>query len=233
MNHKNSNRDFSTEEAISAGGIPVSKLEMAPQSTPLAPSLPPEDSSGGSGFLPTEMSEPERFERIQNELKNLGVCLGIQVTPLEKNEEFNVGTFTAAIQNELGEVVLIEDEWHATDIQTPSGELRRILVRHDNLEGGGRSLRYIAYRNDQEVDLELTPEQTKNPSETFIASLEKDGKLISKASALRAIFAGGASAAIGEKDGQIHSFQIPHKEKTFQCTGADGVNLTCTCSEKP
>ena len=108
MNHNTSNEIAMVEEATNAEGVAASELEAS--QTP-APTVTPDAAT--TGFLPTQMSEPDRFKNFQTQLVKLGECLSIAVDPLDEGEELNAGTLTEAIQKELGEVVLQEEEWQA------------------------------------------------------------------------------------------------------------------------
>ncbi len=225
INQKSSGQDID-QGAEPAEGISATDLDEEQKQA----QNPTSAEGANSGFLPTEMAEPERFKLLQEEIQKMSECLEIQVDPLDPNEDINIATLNQSLQKDLGEALMEEEDWNSTDIRTSSGELRRILVTsRDADQRRERVVRYSAFREGQEVELGLSSEQTENPSETFLASLEKDGEVFAKSYAKKIFYASGDVLSVVEKDGKVFSWNISHNGKGFSCSDADGAKLKCQC----
>lgn len=190
--------------------------------------------AASAGFLPTQMEDPKRFEVFQNHLKEMAQCLSIKINSLDPQSELSFETFNAAISPDLGDVLAQKNAWTLTDIRTSSGEVRRIFVEHD-LDGGEvsapRTLRYYSLGKDgSQNEIPLPKEQTINPSETLIASLESDGDLLGNSVARLVYYKNGDDLMVVERSGKIYSFELPHGGKTYRCSGADASEtMKCEC----
>ncbi|MGE5085953.1 MAG: hypothetical protein ACM3MG_06590 [Bacillota bacterium] len=186
-----------------------------------------------AGFLPTKMEDPERFDLIQKNIKDLGQCLHIQVGTFDKSEEFNFETLNELVAPDLGQVVHQEEEWSSTDIKTNSGEIRRIFIKSSGADTGSinRQLKYYAMNPlGGQKELPISKEQEFNPSETLIASLESDGQLVTKSLARKFFYQNGDDLNVVEKNGQIYSFGLGHEGAFFSCQGVDSAKtIRCVC----
>ncbi|MBV2169278.1 MAG: hypothetical protein KUL82_11290 [Bdellovibrio sp.] len=188
--------------------------------------------SSASGFLPTQMEDAGKFEALQKHLKEMGQCLNMVVSPLDSQSEFNFETLNAAISADLGDVVTQSEEWSATDIRTKSGELRRIYIENspDIAAESQRTLKYYSLQGGTQKELPLSKEQTTNPSEALVASLESDGELVGRSVSRRLYYQNGDDLLLVERNGKIYSLELPHDGKTFRCTGLDSaVTMKCEC----
>lgn len=194
-------------------------------------------STDDAGFLPTQMEDPERFEVFQKNLKDMAQCLNIKINPLDPQSELNFETFNSVISPDLGDVALQEMVWTISDIRTKSGETRRIYVQHERNDDGTpkRTLKYYSMGQDgSQKEIPLTKEQTSNPQDSLIASLESDGELLGNSSAVRAYYKNGNDLSLVERSGKIYSFELPHQGKSFSCTGADdATTMKCVCQPGP
>lgn len=199
-------------------------------------SVPPHEAAAPTvaeaSFLPTKMEDPQRFEVLQQNLKQMAVCLNMKVGALDAQAEFNFDYFSNLISEDLGDVVTQSEEWYATDIRTKAGEVRRIFVENAT-EGGLNPHRKLKYSSlspgGEQKELPLTPEQMTNPSDALLASLESDGDVVGRSMSRRIFFQNGDDLLLVERNGKIYSFQLPHDGKTFSCTGVDGQAMKCQC----
>lgn len=203
--------------------------------TPSKAAVPPMASTNNnaSGFLPTEMEDPDKFAAIQKSIKDMNECLGTTIPPLSENAEFNLATFGGMIVPFMGEPVMTTNEWAATDIQTSSGETRRIFLEYktDIMSDVATSLKYYSISAEgEQKEVPLTAEQMNDPSDTLVASLESDGTVIGNSRSQRAFFQGGGNVLTVERNGKVYSLDIPFEGKRFRCEGMDAsATLKCNC----
>ncbi|AHZ86070.1 hypothetical protein [Bdellovibrio bacteriovorus] len=230
--------DEAAEETLpvqDATGVPAEAVAPPVKAEP-----PPVDVSAAppsTGFLPTEMEEPGKFAAYQQKLKEMAVCLNMQMNALDPNVEINFETFNQVINPDLGEVVTQSEEWTATDIRTKNGELRRIYIENGpSIEAeSSRTLKYEAFSQDgTSKSLPLSKEQTSNPSDALVASLEADGEVVSRSVSRRIFYSNGDDLLLVEKNGKIFSFELTHDGATFRCSGADkSSTFQCQCRNNP
>lgn len=202
--------------------------------TPMVPAIEtstiPQDSNG---FLPTKMEDPKRFALIQKNLKDMSVCLNMEMGTLAEDEDFNVATFNRIISPDLGGIVTVTEDWQATDIKTGSGELRRIFLQNQSDAEGNitRTVKYFSVNSGgQQTEIPLSGDQAKNPTETFLAGLESDGQLFSKSIARKYFYQNGDDLSLVERNGQIYYFELAHDKKIMKCSGLDSSkNMSCSC----
>lgn len=188
--------------------------------------------SGSTGFLPTQMENPARFESYQQQLAALSACLNLKTIPFDSNVEIGLEALHEAVSADLGAVVSRNRDWTVTDIKTPSNEIRRIFFKNtpDLDPQVLSSVKYFSFSADgSKKELPLTKEQAENPTETLLASLEADGKVIAKSNAWRIFYQNGYDLIATEKNGRIYSFELNRDDKAFRCQeNAQGV-LQCRC----
>ncbi|WP_295900121.1 hypothetical protein [uncultured Bdellovibrio sp.] len=210
------------ESSSAAAGKP--KGEVPPPSEQAA--------APSAGFLPTQMEDAGKFEAYKKHLKEMAVCLNMQVGQLDPQSEINFETFNKAISPDLGDIVMTTDEWSATDIRTKAGELRRIYIENspDPEKQSQKNLKYYSLSTSgEQKELPLAADQMANPSEALIASLESDGELVGKSTSRRMFYQNGDDLLLIERNGKIYSFELPHDGKTFTCIDADSAKMACRC----
>ena len=94
-------------------------------------------------------------------------------------------------------------------------------------------LRYLEVQKDgSQKNIELTPEQMAEPSESLIASLESDGQILGRARERVVSYQYGQKIQVREVDGKIYSFKVTQGNKTFSCNPDPQKHLNCSCSEQ-
>lgn len=217
--------------------VPTSIQERPQPSAPVNKAMPPPPDTSAvepsNGFLPTEMEDPGKFEAYQKSLKDMAVCLNMEMNPLDAEAEINFDVLNQAINPDLGEIVTQTEEWTTTDLRTKGGELRRIYIENlPDLEmKTSRSLKYYLYGVDGvQKEIPLAKEQMANPSDALIASLESDGEVVGRSVSRRIFYQNGDDLLLVEKNGKIFSFEMVHDGKTYRCTGADKAStFKCQC----
>lgn len=188
--------------------------------------------SNTNGFLPTQMENPIRFESYQQQLKALSACLNIKTNPFDVNAEIGLEALHEAISGDLGAIVSQNKDWTVTDIRTPANEIRRIFFKNtpDLDPQVLSSVKYYAFAADgSRKELPLSKEQSENPSEALLASLEADGQVIAKSNAWRVFYQNGFDLIATEKNGRIYSFELNRDDKAFRCQENAQGSLQCRC----
>jgi hypothetical protein len=188
--------------------------------------------SGATGFLPTKMEDPKLFESIQKNIKEMSTCLNMKIGPFIEHDEMNLHTLVNVMSPDLGDVVGSKEDWTVTDIKTSGGEIRRIFVQVSDESQGPpvRTLKYFIMNPNGQKEIPLSSEQSKNPTDTVMGSLEADGQLVGKSNAQRIYFQNGDDLSVVVRDGRIYGFELAHDQKTFKCTGFDSAGkMNCSC----
>lgn len=212
----------------SADGFHVDSLQETPP--PLENKA---DAAPAAGFVATQTADSTLYESYKTQIVEMGKCLNLEVSAIDPNAEINFETLNVAISKDLGDVVAEEEDWSTTDIRTSSGEVRRILIQTPPPgEGGGeRRLKYMSLSPDGKTkELPVSQDQTDNPSDTLLASLESDGKIVGSARARRVFYENGDDLYLSERNGKIYSFTLAHEGRIFRCKGMDaGKTVNCSC----
>jgi hypothetical protein len=162
--------------------------------------------------------------------RELGQCLQIKNSAPEEAVSF--ADLQAAVRNELGDVMASDTDWKNVHVKLPNGEQRRLRLE---VEGAGeelsvKTLKY--YGVDKEnlpVELPLTKEQTTNPSDSFIASLEQEGSVTLREEARRGVFTTGAELYYVERNGRLSEIEMSFRGHSFKCTDLTQTNSKCRC----
>ncbi|HWU42086.1 MAG TPA: hypothetical protein VN132_01570, partial [Bdellovibrio sp.] len=100
--------------------------------------------------------------------------------------------------------------------------------------GGAETNRVLKYStinaNGSQTEIPISKEQSQNPTDTLIASLEGDGQITSKSMARKIYFQNGDDMSVVERNGHIYSFELAHDQKLFKCSGVDAASsINCSC----
>lgn len=211
-----------------------SETNIAPTAdTPVDMPLPAED-----GRPPLAVSTPQPTPRPEAEIKTFGVhlreigdCLQIK-NSLNADAELKFSALDDSLRGELGELVANTLDWKNVHIQLPNGEKRRLRLEVEAIgeESAGIRLQYFGVDNeDLPVPLPLSSEQSLNPSEAFIASLENEGKVTLREEARRGIYSKGAELFYSERNGVLSDLEISYQGKSVKCQNLQFTQGTCNC----
>lgn len=172
-----------------------------------------------------------RQKNFAEALKSLGSCLDIKNAASDMVEP-TYDNLLSSLQSEFGEAVVNNEDWNNTDIQTASGEIHRINIETDYSGNSsvGRKVRYYRLQEGKPALIPLDKEQSENPSEAFIASLESEGRIVNKERSVRSFFGNGEEATYREKGGQIIELEVSKRfGKKFMCTNLSQEKPHCQC----
>jgi hypothetical protein len=183
-----------------------------------------------STTLPNQAASDSKNTDISAQLEQLGTCLGLK-NSVSNHAEATFAELNSSLQPELGNVAMQNEEWSNTHLRLPNGEERRIHIEvdADNEESSVRKLKY--YGVDKEglpLAIELPKEQTTNPTETFIAGLESEGKITLREKAMHAYYQNGTEVLYTEKNGLLSDLEISKNGRTFKCTSLSTA-ASCRC----
>lgn len=197
---------------------------QAPQAaTPTTSSDPIATSSGPA------MDDNQVREKFTQALHDMGTCLGVKALPPGNGLEPTLDNWMETIKGDLGEAVLQTEDWSTVDLTTSSGERRRIRVEMD-YSGADRIVRRVRYSRmsgEAQEPIPLTTEQSEDPNETFLASLESDGQVSAREKAQRIYFGDGAEVVVTEKNGHIADITMNRSGRSFHCAPSEPEACKC------
>lgn len=195
--------------------------------------------SEDSEALPTPSStQPVDQDLIQSKfaagLKALGTCFNLSGDPGQMLEP-TFQNFNAFVRADMGEAISTSDLWVNTDILLANGEKRRIWIDIDYESGQKvtKSLRYFTVTNaGGTTPIPLSKEQSADATDTFIASLESDGKIISRSRSVTVYYPEFVEMQFVEKDSRLVSFEVLMGESgKFTCTNMNNNDISCKCHD--
>jgi hypothetical protein len=220
---------------------PVPEEEVSAKETP---SLPPVVSDASTPAEPVPEIEAAEVEaepvavdleavkaRFSKALNEVGPCLGLNSAVGDQVLDATVDNWVGSMKPDLGEPVLQTEDWSNTELQV-GDEKRRLRVEMD-YSGEDRIVRRLRYdRVNADGTFEpipLTTEQSEDPNETFLASLESDGQVVRRERAQRIYFAGGEEVVVTERDGHVAELDMSRNGKTYRCRMEDPSPDACRC----
>jgi len=205
-------RPTAAEEAL-----PVRPSSSSSPTRPLSTEIPP--SSGAS--LPL----------LGPFLPQIGRCLGIR-NSLNETAEMSLSALNSSLQNELGPLTENRLDWKNIHLTLPHGEKRRLRLEVEALseESSGLRLKYYGVdKEDLPVPLPLPPEQSLNPTDTLVASLEGEGQVTLREEAHRGLYPQGSEIFYVERNGALSEFEISHQGKSVKCQDLQTSEALCQC----
>lgn len=203
-----------------------------------AEALPVRPSSSPSQTLSAEVPAPmgsssagASLPLLGPFLPQIGRCLGIR-NSLNESAEMSLSALTSSLQNELGPLMENRLDWKNIHLTLPQGEKRRLRLEVEALseESSGLRLKYYGVdKEDLPVPLPLPPEQSLNPTDTFIASLEGEGQVTLREEAHRGLYSQGSEIFYVERNGALSEFEISHQGKSVKCQDLQTSEALCQC----
>lgn len=177
------------------------------------------------------VNEEQVREHFTAGLHELGNCLGVKTQVPGGGLEPTLENWMETIKGDLGEPVLQTEDWSTAELTTNSGEKRRIRVEMD-YSGADRIVRRVRYsrvNGESQEPIPLTTEQSEDPNETFLASLESDGTVSDRERAQRIYFGDGSEIVVTEKNGKISDVTMNRSGRSFHCAPGDANQESCKC----
>jgi hypothetical protein len=170
-------------------------------------------------------------EFFGHSLKSLAVCVGLNITGGADRLDPSIESFLATIKSDVGDPILRSEDWVTWNLRVGTEE-RRIRIETDYSDNDQASRHLLYFKLDAQGQPNLIPlpaEQTKDPSESFIASLQKDGEVYEEEKGERAYFENGQEMVLTEKNGKIDDLEFSNGAKTFRCAGILTSSPSCKC----
>ncbi len=200
------------EETVAAAGRPTSEVSAINDSKQLV----------------QEPQESHLKENFIGFLNMVNKCLDIKNSIDESMTEPNVENILSSVQNELGEEVIRSEDWTTTEIELSNGQKKMIKVEtsyeNDDLV---RSLKYFQMTNQGLIPIELSKDQTTDPSPTLLASLEGEGRITKKEKSERIFFQNGEEILYTETNSKVDFIEMTKGGKTLRCK--DLNKSPCVC----
>lgn len=178
---------------------------------------------------PVDLHKASEF--FGQSLKQMAACVGLNNSPSGERSEPSFENLLAAVKSDLGEPILKSEDWVTWSMRVGNEE-RRIRIETDYSDSDQTSRHLLYFKVDKDGQPSLIPmssDQTKDPSESFIASLQKDGDVYEEEKGQRAYFENGQEIVLTEKNGKIDDLEFSNGSKTFRCAGLLSSLPSCKC----
>lgn len=161
-------------------------------------------------------------------LSQMNKCLDIKNSIDPSLYEPTIENVLSSIQNDLGEPVIRSEDWTSTEIELANGE-RKLIKIETNYENDDliRTLKYFQVTKEGLIQIELTKEQTEDPTPTLIASLESEGKILRKEKSERIFFQNGEEILFTENNSQIDFIEMTKAGRTLRCKELSQAPCVC------
>lgn len=212
--------DNAEQEEMAEPGVPKGESTSEPTAQP------PAETSSQAEVDPA-MVQAQFVEA----LKSLGTCLDVKNVVDSDQKEPTLDNLVASVRNEIGDPVIRSEDWSNTLLVLPNGEQRRIRLEmeYDADDHVVKRLKYYKLENDNLVPLPLENESSVDPQDSFIASLESEGKVATREKGSRMYFQNGEEVVFVEKNDRLADVEINRNGRTFKCVGLDSGRSTCSC----
>lgn len=170
-------------------------------------------------------------EFFSQSIRQLSVCLGINVSAGADRLDPSFDSFVSVVRSELGDPIMRSEDWVTWSLRAGAEE-RRIRIETDYSDSDKASRHLLYFKLDPQGQPSLIPlpaEQTTDPSDAFIASLQKDGEIYEEEKGQRAYFENGQELVMTEKNGKIDDLEFSNGSKIFRCAGVLTANPSCKC----
>ncbi len=187
---------------------------------------------------PTEIPSQNRTidetayqKNFSDGLREFNTCFNANVStdPVEVTFE----NLDSLLRPVLGEMISKNQEWSDTQIKTESGEERHLRLQLDFSGEDGATRRLTYFRIDPsgtQVPFELGPDQSEDPNDTFIASLEGDGEVVHRQHEVRVYYPNGEEVLFNDVDGKLMEFMVTRLDgKRFECMKLATEQSSCRC----
>ncbi len=178
----------------------------------------------------------EEIEEVQKafsaHIKVMGQCIGVNPSVETDKVDPTFDNLVVSLQPTLGDVVVKMDDWTQLDVRGPNGEMKRLRTEVEYQENNNPVKHVQLYKiNDNGMpELQpLSPDQSLDPTDEYLASLKGDAATVNDEKGGRVYYAEGEELVLVERNGKVQSFSLTKGEKTFSCTETDTKSSNCQC----
>jgi hypothetical protein len=165
-------------------------------------------------------------------LRQLTTCVNVNTGSPGSSVEPSFDNIASAVKSDLGEPILRSQDWIVWNLKVSGGEERRIRIETDYSDSDQTARHLLYFKVDAQGNPTLIPlpaESTRDPSDAFVASLQKDGDVYEEEKGERAYFDGGQEMVVTQKNGHIDDLEFANGAKTFRCAGIMTSAPSCKC----
>ena len=191
--------------------------------------------------VPDEADQPKRVSNsdiadglaranMGTMLKQLSECTEIKNSVSAGTVEPTLTAILDSVQSDLGEPVIRSEDWTSIEIKVADNSKK--LIRMESVYEDDdivKKLKYYQVTPTRMVPIELSREESVNPSESFLASLEKEGEIVGREKSERVFFQNGEEISYIERDGIILSSEIIRAGKSLKCGDFEMKSFRCQC----
>ncbi|MBC7370527.1 MAG: hypothetical protein H7326_03120 [Bdellovibrionaceae bacterium] len=177
----------------------------------------------------TDIAKASQF--FVQALRQMTECVKVNTNSSVDSIEPTVDNIFSAVKPDLGDPILKSQDWIVWNMRV-SGEERRLRIETDYSDNDKSARHLLYFKLDAQGNPTLIPlaeDSVRNPSEAFIASLQKDGEVYEEEKGERAYFDGGQEMVITQKNGHIDDIEFANGPKTFRCAGMLTTAPSCKC----
>ncbi|RYZ87197.1 MAG: hypothetical protein EOP06_13095 [Proteobacteria bacterium] len=179
---------------------------------------------------PVNLAKASEF--FTQALQQMSACVNVNTGNPTQPVEPTFENLAGAVRNDLGEPILRSEDWTVWNLRVAGGEERRIRIETDYSDSDQTSRHLLYFKLDAQGNptmIPLPPESTRDPSEAFVASLQKDGEMYEEEKGERAYFDGGQEMVLTQKNGHIDDVEFANGAKTYRCAGILTTEPNCKC----
>ena len=217
----------------------ISKPELDTNSTLRAQvKIPPAENSETQqqSFQESNPVTPEQPEVVAaaftEQLKQMNKCFNFQFNFTGQVIEPTADHIISLLRPFVGEGVINMEDWTQRDLQKSDGSMIRVRTEMDYEDETNPVRRVQLYKlNKQGMPLlqQIDPQQSTNPTETFIESLTANTKPVTFESGNRIYYQDGEELVFVEQNGRLNSFTFAKGDRTFTCSMTNSSRSHCQC----
>lgn len=181
-------------------------------------------------------SDPKDTETVQlafaNHLKLMGRCLNYDFKLPSDHIAPTVEQVHEVLRPLVGESVLQMEDWTQQDLRRSDGAIIRVRTEMDYEDEANPVKRVQLYLlNAEGLPLlqNLDPQQTTNPSDSYIESLKMGAVAVRQEAGKRNYYQDNEELVLVEQDGQLTSFSFSKGDKIFSCSQTNTAQSRCQC----
>lgn len=220
------------EETVEETDVPEIPRQQVQAAAPDAPAPPGAPAPVAAPVPQIGVSTERQSQMFTQALRDVGTCLGLK-TAVSEGSEPTLDMWMSGVRGETGEPVIQTEDWSSTRIDMANGEKRAIKIEMD-YGADERVVRRLKYYKLDATGapgeaIPLSREQTEDPTDTFIASLEGDGQVSGSEKLQRIYFQNGEEIIVTEKNGRVSEIEMNRNGKSFRCQKMDAAEGFCRC----